>query len=105
MSERSAVQNPMLRYAQDSDWEYVPPDDALRLRGGESGMYFTPTLERQLLRLNPDIVDAARCADILRQLNLLKPNIERQPRRARMDARRAFRFCPRRESRAQCHAD
>jgi type I restriction enzyme R subunit len=63
MSERSAVQNPMLKYAQEIGWEYVPPDEALRLRGGESGMYFTPTLERQLLRLNPNIVDAARCAD------------------------------------------
>ncbi len=76
MSERSVVQNPMLEYAREIGWEYVPPDEALRLRGGESGMYFVPTLERQLLRLNPNVVDDARCADILRQLNLLKPNIE-----------------------------
>ena len=66
----------MLRYAQDIGWEYVPPDEALRLRGGESGLYFTPMLERQLLRLNPTVVDETRCADILRQLNLLKPTIE-----------------------------
>lgn len=75
MSERSAVQNPMLKYAQAIGWEYVPPAHALRLRGGESGMYFTSILERQLLMLNPDVVDDARCADILRQLNLLKPSI------------------------------
>jgi len=33
MSERSAVQNPMLKYAQQIGWEYVRPDDALALRG------------------------------------------------------------------------
>ena len=76
MTERSAVQNPMLKYAQEIGWEYVPPDEALRLRGGESGLYFTPVLERQLLRLNPTVVDETRCADIMRQLNLLKPTIE-----------------------------
>lgn len=76
MSERSAVQNPMLQYAQEIGWEYITPDNALRLRGGESGLYFTSILERQLLRLNPDVVDDARCADILRQLNLLRPSIE-----------------------------
>lgn len=76
MTERSAVQNPMLQYAQDIGWEYVPPDEALRLRDGETGLYFTPILERQLLRLNPEVVDESRCADILRQLNLLKSTIE-----------------------------
>jgi MFS family permease len=34
MSERSAVQNPMLKYAQEIGWEYVKPDDALSSRGG-----------------------------------------------------------------------
>ena len=34
MTERSAVQNPMLRYARDIGWEYVPPDEALPLAGG-----------------------------------------------------------------------
>jgi type I restriction enzyme, R subunit len=76
MSERSAVQNPMLRYAADIGWEYVKPDDALRLRGGDTGLYFTEVLEAQLLRLNPGVVDVGRAADIIRQLNLLNPTIE-----------------------------
>ena len=76
MTERFAVQNPMLQYAQEIDWEYIPPEEALRLRGGESGLYFTPVLESQLLRLNPNVVDETRCADIMRQLNLLKPTID-----------------------------
>jgi type I restriction enzyme R subunit len=76
MSERSAVQNPMLRYAADIGWEYVKPDDALRLRGGDTGLYFREVLEAQLLRLNPGVVDIGRAVDIIRRLNLLRPTIE-----------------------------
>lgn len=76
MSERSAVQNPMLRYADEIGWEYVNPENALRMRGGESGLYFTQILQEQLLRLNPGLLDAGRVADVMRRLALLKPSIE-----------------------------
>ena len=32
MTERSSVQNPMLRYAEQIGWRYVSPPEALRLR-------------------------------------------------------------------------
>lgn len=76
MSERSAVQNPMLQYADEIGWEYIAPEDALRLRGGDTGLYFAEILEAQLLRLNPGVVDISRAAEIIRQLNLLNPTIE-----------------------------
>lgn len=76
MSERSAVQNPMLRYAEEIGWEYVRSDDAMTLRIGDTGLYFTGVLEAQLVRLNPAVVDVSRTGDILRRLNLLKPTIE-----------------------------
>ncbi|MCL4516162.1 MAG: HsdR family type I site-specific deoxyribonuclease [Firmicutes bacterium] len=76
MSERYTVQNPMLRYAQEIGWEYVKPEKAMHLRGGDGGLYFTEVLEKQLQRLNPGVVDAERTEDIIRQLNLLRPSIE-----------------------------
>jgi type I restriction enzyme, R subunit len=76
MSERSAVQNPMLKYAQQIGWEYVRPEDALALRGSDTGIYFNGILEAQLIRLNPGVVDLTRTPDILRRLNLFKPNID-----------------------------
>jgi type I restriction enzyme R subunit len=76
VSERSAVQNPMLKYAQEIGWEYVKPDDALGIRGGDTGLYFNGILEAQLVRLNPGVMDLARTPDVLRRLNLLKPTIE-----------------------------
>ncbi len=76
MSERYAVQNPMLRYAGEIGWDYLKPEQALRLRGGDTGLYLTEVLEAQLLRLNPGIVDIGRAADIIRRLNLLRPTLE-----------------------------
>ena len=76
MSERSAVQNPMLRYAQQVGWDYVESEQALTLRSGEAGLYFGDVLQTQLLRFNPGVIDASRLPDILRRLNLLKPTLE-----------------------------
>ena len=76
MSERSAVQNPMLKYAEEIGWEYVRPTDALSFRSGDTGLYFTGILEAQLVRLNPGIVDASRTGDIIRRLNLLRPTLD-----------------------------
>lgn len=76
MSERSAVQKPMLHYAAAIGWEYVTPEEALQRRGGETGLYFSDTVRAQLQRLNPGVVDADRAEDILRELNLLRPTIE-----------------------------
>ncbi|MFN9647057.1 MAG: HsdR family type I site-specific deoxyribonuclease, partial [Pseudanabaena sp.] len=76
MSERSAVQNPMLKYANEIGWEYVPRQQALQHRGGDTGLYFNDILQAQLIKLNTGIVTTDRAAEILRRLNLLKSNIE-----------------------------
>ena len=65
----------MLKYAADIGWERVPAADALQLRGGEAGLFFTDMLRAQLLKLNPGIVDDARVEAIIRQLNLLHADI------------------------------
>lgn len=75
-SEATAVQNPMLQYADEIGWEIVPPRDALALRGGRAGLFFSPILEVQLRRLNPDTVDGERAGEIIRRLRLLRPTIE-----------------------------
>ena len=75
MSERTAVQNPMIRYAGEMGWEYVSPRDALKLRGGDTGLFFGDALESALLRLNPGVLDVARTGEVMRRLRLLRPDI------------------------------
>ncbi|MDD9973555.1 MAG: HsdR family type I site-specific deoxyribonuclease [Candidatus Poribacteria bacterium] len=76
MSEYTTVQEPMLRYSDQIGWMRVSQAQAMQMRGGDTGLYFSDVLQAQLLKLNEGVVDASNCADILRQLNLLRPTLE-----------------------------
>ncbi|GIV84771.1 MAG: type I deoxyribonuclease HsdR [Candidatus Roseilinea sp.] len=85
-SERHTVQNPLLRYAAETGWEYLSPEYALRLRGGED----CPILRRLLVegeghgdavpllqRLNPGVVtEAAQAEEVIRRLLTVRADIE-----------------------------
>ena len=53
-AETSAVQLPMIRYAQDIGWKLVSQAEALRRRGGETGLVCTQTLTDKIIELNRD---------------------------------------------------
>lgn len=76
MSEWSAVQSPMIQYAEQIGWEKVAPDAAATLRGGFEGLYFGDVLAAQLAKLNPGVINDARAHDVLRRLRILPPTIE-----------------------------
>ncbi len=76
MSERAAVQNPMLTYADEIGWRSVSRLEAMGMRGGDTGLYFADVLKSQLMRLNGGILDESLCDEIVRQLNLLNPTLE-----------------------------
>ena len=76
MSERSAVQEPMLKYADEIGWQSVSSSEAMLMRGGDTAaLYFSDVLKAQLLKLNDGIVDDSNCAEVMRQLGLLKPTL------------------------------
>ena len=76
MSERSAVQEPMLKYADEIGWQSISPSEAMHKRGGDiTALYFFDTLKAQLLKLNKGIVDDSNCAEVMRKLGLLKPTL------------------------------
>lgn len=77
MSERSAVQDPLLQYADEIGWTRVSRSEAMQMRGGDAtALYFGDVLEVQLLKLNKGIIDDSNCADVIRKLGLLKPTLE-----------------------------
>jgi type I restriction enzyme R subunit len=77
MSERSAVQEPMLRYADEIGWQAISPSQAVQMRDGNTAvLYFTDVLKTQLLKLNQGIVDESNCADVIRPLGLLNGTLE-----------------------------
>ena len=90
--ERYSVQKPVIDYVQEQSteytspdgrtiflrlgWEYLKPDDALRLRGGSTGIVFREIFINQMQRLNPDFMDNLMAEDIIKKLSNILPNIE-----------------------------
>ena len=76
MSERPAVQEPMLTYADEIGWQSVSPSEAMGMRGGDTAaLYFFDVLESQLLKLNKGIVDDSNCTEVMRKLGLLNATL------------------------------
>jgi type I restriction enzyme, R subunit len=77
VSERRVVQNPLIRYAEEAGWTYLPPDEALRLRHGPEQPFLRDVLIAQLKRLNPGVITTVEEAnEVIRQLGSLRPDIE-----------------------------
>ncbi|WP_253718350.1 type I restriction endonuclease [Thermus scotoductus] len=76
-SEHKAVQEPLIRYAVEAGWEYLPPEEALRLRGGEESPLLRTVFIEQIQRLNPGVVDSVvKAEEVLNRLVRVRPNIE-----------------------------
>lgn len=74
--ERDAVQSPLIRYAVEAGWTYLPPEESLRLRRGEAGILLHDVLVQQLQRLNPGVVDLIKAEEVAERLVRVLPNIE-----------------------------
>jgi type I restriction enzyme R subunit len=74
-SERSAVQNPFVRYAVASGWGLVSRDEAMVMRGDEAGILFTKVLVEQLQVLNPGTVNRSRAEGLGHRLTRALPTI------------------------------
>ena len=65
MSERSAVQNPMIKYADEIGWQSISASAAMQMRRGDTGLYFIDVLKAQLMKLNRSILDQSYYARTL----------------------------------------
>lgn len=77
MSESSAVQKPMLKYAHQIGWEYLTKKEALQRRGGDKKeRLFADILRSQLIKLNPGIVTSDNVETIIQDLRNINSDIE-----------------------------
>lgn len=74
-NEHTAVQNPLIRYAVEAGWEYLPPEQANDLRGGDKGLILRPVFLEAVQRLNPGRVDANRAEDLARRMERVAPSL------------------------------
>ena len=86
-AERPTVQSPLIRYAQEAAWTYLPPEEALRLRRGETGLVLHEILVRQLQRLSrvqPSIEGNLQAWEFLKGLKTVFVEAERRERNVRL---------------------
>ncbi|HOM03374.1 MAG TPA: HsdR family type I site-specific deoxyribonuclease [Acetivibrio sp.] len=90
--EKHSVQKPIIDYVLEPSaeyialngtrvflklgWEYIGPDEALRLRGGETGMVFRELFINQLQKLNPEFADHLMAEEIIKKIESIPANIE-----------------------------
>jgi len=75
-SERHTVQNPLVRYASEAGWTYLPAEEAVRLRRGETGPILWNVFVEQIQKLNPGNVDLVEAEEVAKRLIRVPPNIE-----------------------------
>lgn len=74
--ERTAVQDPFIRYATEIGWGYLPPEEALTLRRGTGGLFLYQTLAEKLVELNPGVVTVDSAREIIARLEAARSNLE-----------------------------
>ena len=90
--ERYSVQKPLIGYVREPSaeyvtsegkkvfinlgWDYVSPDEALRLRGGTTGFVFKELFINQMQALNPDFMNLELAEELIKRLERIPPNIE-----------------------------
>jgi type I restriction enzyme R subunit len=75
-SERYTVQNPLVRYAGEAGWTYLPAEEALRLRRGETSPILWDVFVEQVQKLNPGRVDLLEAEEVAKRLIRVPPSIE-----------------------------
>lgn len=87
--ELGSVQNPMVSYVQEPEatygnpsgkitrftlgWEYLSPDECLRLRNGKGSLILREVFVKQVQRLNPGVVDHLMAEELIGKLERIPP--------------------------------
>src|SRR5438445_12589414 len=75
-SEMGTVQFTLVKHAEEAGWSVVSEAEALRKRGGESGLFFYGELKEALLRLNPEVVTSENVNSIIQRMESVPKTIE-----------------------------
>ena len=74
--ERGAVQNRIIDYSKVIGWNYLSQDEALRLRGGGTGLVLKEIFVNKVQELNPEFMDNLHAEELIKKLEKIPPNLE-----------------------------
>ena len=74
-AETSSVQDPLVKYACQIGWEEISSDEALKLRGGETGLILKDVFIKQITQLNP-FITREMAEELITKIEKLPTGIE-----------------------------
>jgi type I restriction enzyme R subunit len=74
--EKEAIQNPLIKYATQIGWIYLPPEEATRLRNSKQGFVLKEVFVNQIQKLNPEFMDNLLAEDLIKRLERIPPTVE-----------------------------
>jgi len=74
--EKYSVQRPLVKYAVEAGWTYLPQTEAEKLRGDISNPIITSVFIDRAIALNKGIVDKEQAAELLKQIKHVRPDKE-----------------------------
>lgn len=75
-TELTSVQKPLIKYAQDIGWEYLTPEEASKMKGGDSGLILKEVFSRQMKKLNLEFITDEIIEQLTKRLEKLPTRIE-----------------------------
>ena len=75
-NEAATVQFPLVKYADEIGWTIMAPEEALRLRGGEAGLFLYKILEEKLIELNKGLVTIENAHSMIQRMESVPKTIE-----------------------------
>ncbi|HOL62864.1 MAG TPA: type I restriction endonuclease, partial [Elusimicrobiales bacterium] len=75
ITEKEAVQNPLIKYCQNIGWSYVSSNDAESLRNGKSNMIFSEVLRNKITSLNP-YLENSEVENVFKKIESVRDSIE-----------------------------
>lgn len=75
-SEDKTIQAPLILYAEQQGWTYVPRPEAVTLRKGEGGLLFNRILEERLIEMNPGQITADNAGDVISRIEAAPWGVE-----------------------------
>ncbi len=76
VTEKKVVQEPFLKYADKAGWKVISQEDALSYRRGEEGKFFYDILEKNLIKLNEDLLSKENIQEIVQKLEAIPDTLE-----------------------------
>ncbi len=75
ITEKIDVQNRIINYLRSIDWNYIPPQEIIELRGGIKEPFLIPIVIEKMKKLNKEVITDENVFDVIKKMKLVFANL------------------------------